>query len=97
MTQSPDSKVKRKETIQMRRMKRENEFLKSENGRLKRSLEIVKKLSRKDFSKIMKMNKCYKMMNVELQGYADNLKQDISKHSRFVKSLIFKQMLTESF
>lgn len=63
----------------MSKIKRENEFLKSENERLKRSIEVMKGLSQKDFGKMMEMNKCYKMMNQELQGYVENLKKDLGK------------------
>ena len=65
--------------VEAQKLKRQFDYLAKENDRLKSLNQNMKELSRDDFSKIMKMNTFYKMLNGELQGYVEELKDELGK------------------
>lgn len=65
--------------VESQKLKRQFEYLSKENDRLKSLNQNMKKLSQNDFSKIMQMNTFYKMLNTELQGYVQELKDELGR------------------
>ena len=63
--------------IESQKLKRQFEFMKKENNRLKNINEKMKSYSQEDFSKMIEVNTYYKVLNEELQQYIGELKVNL--------------------
>ena len=69
------------EMTHSRQIKRQFDFVKQENQRLKSLNETMKNSTRNDFGKLMEVNSYYKMLNEHLQEHIENLKNDLNKET----------------
>jgi hypothetical protein len=65
--------------VKLGRLQRKYKFLEQENKRLKEIQGCMRIESQRDFTKMIEMNKYYKILNQELEDYVGELKQGLGR------------------